>query len=138
VPRARRVREGVDTTRWSQLVQRSWSGESSQFAMGSGSHFGRLLLRTQASTASFLMDRSRRRSCQCRLGRRFTKVFSPPIWSRREVRHVCAPWAPGLCSWRLDATADLRRQSLDCSPCRAPCRLFERRRARDAPHSFEL
>lgn len=43
--------------------------------MGSGSHFGRLLLRTQASTASFLMDRSRRRSCQCRLGRQFTKVF---------------------------------------------------------------
>ena len=40
-----------------RLVQRPWSGEFSQFAMGSGSRFGRLLLRAQAPTASRLMDR---------------------------------------------------------------------------------
>ena len=39
-----------------RLFQRPWSGESSQFTMGSGSRFGRRRLRTQAPTASRLMD----------------------------------------------------------------------------------
>ncbi len=39
-----------------RLFQRPWSGESSQFTMGSGSRFGRRRLRTRAPTASRLMD----------------------------------------------------------------------------------
>lgn len=39
-----------------RLFHRPWSGESSQFTMGSGSRFGRRRLRTQAPTASRLMD----------------------------------------------------------------------------------